>query len=219
MPSRAGKVRIKTPIDELQRSGILICLDKRNVAISPSELFCNNNLTEVEIGCGKGGVLLHRAASCSFINIIGVEWLRSYAALTADRIFRRQIGNARVVHADAGEITNYLQEETIWRVYILFPDPWPKRKHWKRRLITQTFMQLLVRRLKIGGTIYIATDHEAYFHKIRQVLNNTSGLATVTGSDQLLYDNLLRYSNYARKHATMNKNIYTLVALRYSKSD
>lgn len=215
MPSRAGKVRIKTPIDELQRSGILICLDKRNVGISPLELFCNNNLTEVEIGCGKGGVLLHRAANCSFINIIGIDWLQDYAALTADRIYRHRIQNARVLHGDAADIINYLRQETIWRIYILFPDPWPKRKHWKRRLITQRFMESLARRLKIGGTIYIATDHEAYFHKIRHALNNTRGLATVTGSDQLLYDNLLRYSNYARKYATRRKNVYTLVALRY----
>ena len=120
-------------MDKLLSSGILIrdiyTINKQSIR----RIFSNDHPIEVEIGCGKGSVLIQRARSRPDINLLGIEWLPSYAALCADRAYRHRLENIRVINADAKRVFSSLSETLIFRkVYILFPDPWPKRKHWEK---------------------------------------------------------------------------------------
>ena len=218
MLSRPGKVRIKTPIDKLLSAGILI---KGTVAIDTLQIrhiFGNDHPIEVEIGCGKGGLLIQRALSRPDINLLGIEWLPTYAALCADRAYRHGLTNIRVINADARQIFANLPASPIFRrVYILFPDPWPKRKHWKRRLIKYPFVEKLISTMEIGGIIYIATDHLHYYQQIYNIFSIMPGIALVTGNHYFLHEVLIPHSNYARKWLNGGREIYTLQAIRIER--
>ena len=217
MLSRPGKVRIKTPMDKLLSSGILIrdiyTINKQSIR----DIFSNDHPIEVEIGCGKGGVLIQRARSRPDINLLGIEWLPSYAALCADRAYRHRLENIRVINADAKRVFSFLSETLIFRrIYILFPDPWPKRKHWKRRLIKLPFIKRLIPVMEIGGTIHFATDHLHYYEQVSKLFSTVSGIALVIGSHHFLSKVLIPESNYARKWLIRGKQIYTLEVVKMS---
>ena len=205
-------------MDKLSSSGILIrdihAINKQLIC----DIFSNNHPIEVEIGCGKGGTLIHRAQSRPDINLLGIEWLPSYAAFCADRAYRHGLTNIRVINADAKQIFINLPASPIFRkAYILFPDPWPKRRHWKRRLIKHPFVEKLVSTIEIGGIIYIATDHLQYYQQIYRTFSTIPGIALITGNHYFLHEVLIPHSNYARKWLSGGKQIYTLEVVKISR--
>ena len=218
MLSRPGKVRIKTSVDILLSSGILI-RDINTVNLETiGGIFGNNHPIEVEIGSGKGGLLIQRALSRPDINLLGIEWLPTYAALCADRAYRHGLTNIRVINADARQIFANLPASPIFRkAYVLFPDPWPKRKHWKRRLIKYPFVKKLVFTMEIGGNIHIATDHLHYYQQIYKIFSIIPDIALVTGNHYFLHEVLIPHSNYARKWLNGGREIYTLQAIRIER--
>ncbi|HCD32336.1 MAG TPA: tRNA (guanosine(46)-N7)-methyltransferase TrmB [Phycisphaerales bacterium] len=120
---------------------------------------------ELEIGSGKGTFLVNQSPEHPDINYIGVEYAKAYWRHAADRIRRHSRENVRMVHAEAGFfVRNYIADGVFQQVHIYFPDPWPKAKHNKRRLVQAPFLRELHRILTPTGQIRLATDHEDYFH-------------------------------------------------------
>lgn len=120
---------------------------------------------ELEIGSGKGTFLVNQAPQNQQINYIGLEYAKAYWRHAADRVRRHAVENVRMVHAEAGYfVRNYIADSLFQQVHIYFPDPWPKAKHNKRRLIQAPFLRELHRVLTTDGQIRLATDHEDYFH-------------------------------------------------------
>lgn len=126
---------------------------------------------DLEIGSGKGTFLVRQAAACPGVNHLGLEYARAYWRHAADRLRRHGLGNARVVHAEAGAFVRHLlPPASIRQVHIYFPDPWPKKRHHKRRLVQSGFLRDLLRVLVApgaddpdAGCVRIATDHADYF--------------------------------------------------------
>ncbi len=119
---------------------------------------------ELEIGSGKGTFLIQQSRLCPQVNYIGIEYARAFWRHAADRCRRHGLPNVRLVHAEADFfIRNYVPAAAFRCVHIYFPDPWPKKRHHKRRLIQAPFLRSLHRVLQPGGTIRLATDHEGYF--------------------------------------------------------
>lgn len=124
---------------------------------------------ELEIGSGKGTFLVQQAAACPDINYIGIEYARAYWLHAADRCRRHGLTNVRMAHTEAGLfVRNYLPPATLRQAHIYFPDPWPKKRHHKRRLIQAPFLRQLHRVLEDvsddgAPMVRIATDHEDYF--------------------------------------------------------
>ena len=134
------------------------------------EIFGNANPVELEIGSGKGAFLLAAAGEHPERNFIGLEWARAYCHYAADRLRRHGRTNCRMVRAEAQEwIRAHVAEASLAAVHIYFPDPWPKTRHHKRRLVQPAFWRELERILKPGGVLRIVTDHEPYFRFIEQV--------------------------------------------------
>jgi len=133
-------------------------LDPRSWFPNPDHPF------ELEIGSGKGAYLIHGAAERPETNFLGIEYAREFFAYTADRIRRRGLENVRVLGVDAGEFLRFRVPSGIVRVlHLYFPDPWPKSRHHKRRMVQDGFLEQAHRVLTPGGELRIVTDHAEYW--------------------------------------------------------
>lgn len=119
---------------------------------------------ELEIGSGKGTFVLNQAKATPEVDYIGIEWAKQFWRFAADRIRRHCITNVKMVRAEASFfVRNYVEDNLFRQVHIYFPDPWPKKRHNKRRLFQAPFLRELHRALEPQGQIRIATDHADYF--------------------------------------------------------
>lgn len=131
---------------------------------------------ELEIGSGKGTFLRQEAALRPGDRFLGIEYVRQIAGYAADRLRRAGLSNTRLYCGDAKAlVSERIGAQTFDAVHVYFPDPWPKARHHKRRLIQAPFVAELARILKPGGELRVVTDHPGYAEQIAAVLA-TSGL-------------------------------------------
>ena len=112
----------------------------------------------LEIGFGGGEHLAAQAAAHPGIGFIGAEPFLNGISQLAGAIESRALDNVRMHDDEVQPLLEWLPEASIGRVFILFPDPWPKRRHWKRRLVSPTTLRALVRVMRPGAELRIATD-------------------------------------------------------------
>jgi tRNA (guanine-N7-)-methyltransferase len=214
---RGGETKAgEAPCAKWRASDILL---EESVASGPldlSAIFGNRGPVEVEIGVGKGTFLLARAAARPEINFLGVEWAGTYATYAADRFRRASLANVRMICCDAKHFFKIcLADHSLWRVHIFFPDPWPKQKHHRRRLIQPTFLQDVVRALQPGGQLIIVTDHQDYFRQIQQVVERTPGLAAAPMPRLADREGEVVGTNFERKYIAQGRPVYRVVRIRF----
>ena len=142
-----------------------------NDAIDPARLFGRAAPLILEIGFGDGESLAALCASYPDFNFIGVEVYRPGVGHLLLRAAELELRNLRIACADAVEmLEGVLPDACLDRVQIFFPDPWPKLRHHKRRLIQPAFAALLEQKLKRGGQLHLATDCESYARVAREIL-------------------------------------------------
>jgi tRNA (guanine-N7-)-methyltransferase len=126
----------------------------------------------LEIGCGTGTATAEMALSEPDVDLIGVEVYRPGLAQLVQRIERDDIRNIRLIRGDAVEVLErMLAPESLTGVRVFFPDPWPKSRHHKRRLLQPPTVALIASRLVPGGVLHVATDHAEYAEYIAEVGN------------------------------------------------
>ncbi|KTC78111.1 tRNA (m7G46) methyltransferase, SAM-dependent [Legionella brunensis] len=136
------------------------------------QLFGRQADTVVEIGFGMGASLLAMAEQHPELNFIGIEVHRAGIGSLAADLHEKSITNVRIVSHDAVEVfKSQLAKDSLARVQIFFPDPWPKKRHHKRRLIQPEFVKLLTERIKLNGVIHCATDWQDYAEYMLSVLS------------------------------------------------
>ena len=129
-------------------------------------LFGRNAPLELEIGAGRGDFIIERAEVFPQYNFLAVELSAKIAQLMAIRVARRALTNLRVVRMDVRPLVNLmLPDHCLAACHIYFPDPWPKSRHTKHRLLTDGFIMTLARKLAPGAPLFIATDVKAYAEK------------------------------------------------------
>lgn len=149
--------------------------------VDPMAWFESPGALEIEIGCGKGGFLLNRARVHPEIRMLGIEWANKYYRYCADRMARWDVRNVRVMRTDAKFLVlHHLPPGCVSVLHLYHPDPWPKKRHHKRRLVQVDFAQAVVRMLVPGGKWFIQSDHEEYFQQIHEVLGACAGLEEVS---------------------------------------
>jgi tRNA (guanine-N7-)-methyltransferase len=131
---------------------------------------------EIEIGSGKGSFLLQQAAREPDVNYLGIEWAGEFYAYTADRLRRSGLTNVRMLNADATEFLRWRCPSAIARViHLYFSDPWPKRRHHKKRVVQDAFMADAHRVITPGGELRIVTDHDDYWAWMEDVFARWTG--------------------------------------------
>lgn len=136
----------------------------------------------LEIGFGDGQALLQRAEAHPELDCLGIEVHRPGVGNLLLQIEKQGIQNVRVLCADAAEVLAARFDEAVFdEVHILFPDPWPKKRHHKRRLIQPQFVAILRRRLKPGGRLYLATDWQDYAEHMMRVMREAPGYRNPAG--------------------------------------
>ncbi len=179
-------------------------------------LFGNDRPVEIEIGTGKGTFLAARATARPEINFLGIEWAGAYATYAADRFRRLGLANVRMLHTDAGVFfKNCIADASLWRVHIYFPDPWPKSRHHKRRLIQSRFVNELRRVVRPGGQVLVVTDHRGYFGQIQHVFKDAPGFATIDFPAMADQDGEVVGTNFERKYIAQGRPFYKLARMRY----
>jgi tRNA (guanine-N7-)-methyltransferase len=134
------------------------------------EVFGNHHPVELELGVGKGRFLIQQAEARPQVNFVGVEWASRYFRLVAERAAKRELANFRILRDDAGKfVRDNVPDHSVSVLHVYFPDPWPKAKQQKRRLVQPPFAMEAARILSDGGLVKLATDHEDYAKQMEQV--------------------------------------------------
>jgi tRNA (guanine-N7-)-methyltransferase len=176
------------------------------------ELFGNRNPLNLEIGFGVGNFIIEMGIREPNENFIGIDFYHKGIRKVITRIAKYEICNARIVYGDAKEkIPLLFAPEELNRVYINFPDPWPKKRHHKRRLIKPNFRKSLAEKLKCGGEIHIATDHEAYAMEILDFFEKDHQLKNKNGLGTFLFQKEgIPKSKYEKKFISAGERIFYL---------
>jgi tRNA (guanine-N7-)-methyltransferase len=156
----------------------------RDIAIDPREagfvrldlakLFGNENPVVLEIGSGKGRFLISSAIEQPDVNFMGIEKSLHYHRVINERVEKRHLTNVRLINHDAFlVIRDMLPDESIREIHIYFPDPWPRKREQKRRIIRPEVLEEFRRVLVEGGGGIYVTDHREYFEAAAPLVEAT----------------------------------------------
>lgn len=134
-------------------------------------LFAGSQRQVVEIGFGNGEATVEIAKAFPETGFLGVEVHPPGVGHLLNEIRKEGLGNLRVLRHDAVEVVASLASSSVDAFHVFFPDPWPKKKHHKRRLLQPSFLTDLARVLKPGGVFYFATDWEEYAEEVLAALS------------------------------------------------
>jgi len=171
----------------------------------------------VEIGCGGGRTLIGMALARPAENFLAVERAGEYYRVLRERVTRRALRNVRVTRVEAEYLLSRLfPDECVREYHVYFPDPWPKRRHHKRRLFTSEFCANLRRTLIPGGVLFLATDHLDYY---REVLPRLQAVVAVQEHPGPWEDAPLGRTNYEVKYLKEGRPIYRLVGTKGARGE
>ena len=129
---------------------------------------------EVDLGCGDGAFLAALARENPAHNFLGIERLLGRVRSVCRKAARLDLKNARIMRMESNyAVTHLLPPGSVTTFHLLFPDPWPKRRHHRRRAFTSEFLAAIHRALITGGLFHVATDHADYFQQIERILAAT----------------------------------------------
>ena len=153
--------------DKLQNLYRVYGIELSSENTKPIELFSSHFKTiAFEIGFGNGEHIIEMAKRNPQVGFIGCEPFENGVVTTLSAIEREGLNNVRIYNGDARNLLDVLHDHSLDRVYILFPDPWRKNRHHKRRLISENLLVQLKTKIKPCGCLVIATDHANYRNDI-----------------------------------------------------
>jgi tRNA (guanine-N7-)-methyltransferase len=136
------------------------------VRLDFADLFGNAHPVVLEIGSGKGRFLIATATERPDLNLVGIEKSLHYHRVIRERVEKRQLTNVRLINHDAFPVLQKMvPDASVAEVHIYFPDPWPRPKEQKRRIVRAEVLEELRRVLVEGGSGIYVTDHKQYFEK------------------------------------------------------
>ncbi len=179
-------IRRSSPLTHSQRIGIEQHADhfvvEVGAEISSTRLFANTHPLVVEIGFGMGQALVRMAHQNPSLNFVGIEVHKPGVAQICYDAYQLQINNLRILEADALELLQqHCPDHSLHRIQLFFPDPWPKKKHHKRRIIQKANADLFASKLQSGGMLHVATDWQPYAEWILEIMDSHDAFENQAG--------------------------------------
>lgn len=195
------RVKLKCHNDE---NGTMVIVDPRLNGNDTREVW-------IEIGFGGGEHLAHQARSNAEIFHMGFEPFINGTVKLLREVEEQNLTNVAVFNGDAREVIEKLPAGSISKAFILFPDPWPKARHHKRRIIQADMLDMLQRALKKGGVVRLATDHAEYGEWMQEKFAGHKGFKQTLKTYEAPVDHII--TKYQRKGLAGNNPVF----LEYSK--
>jgi len=151
-------------------------LDSLTDRLDLEKIFGRKAPVHVDLGCGDGSFICALAQRMPDKNFLGIERLLNRVRTSARRA--AALDNVRLLRVESSYAVRYLlPAESVERFYLLFPDPWPKRRHHSRRIVTENFFGSIHAALEKNGRIYLATDDVDYFERIKELADSNPSFA------------------------------------------
>ncbi len=182
-----------------------------------AEIFkTDKECVEMEIGSGKGGFLIEYARKHPELNIIGSEWDTTWAVYAGERMLKHQIDNAQMLRGDVYFfLRDRIPDNSIDAFHMYFPDPWPKKRQHKNRLLRPEFLVQVARTLKAGKRLfYWGTDHEEYNEWALEIFSQTPNVRFLVKNEAEPTEGIM--TNFEKKYRKEGRPIYRSV-LEFSK--
>lgn len=177
------------------------------------QLFARQAPKYLEIGFGMGQSLLAMAQQHPEIDFIGIEVHKpGVGALLAD-MHDAGVTNIRVISHDAIDVLrDYVADHSIDRLLLFFPDPWPKKRHHKRRIVSSKFVQLVGLKLCSGGYLHMATDWQNYAEHMLEVMHNAGGWVNIAQNGEFVDGTQWRpETKFERRGERLGHQIFDLI--------
>ena len=165
---------------------------------------------EVEVGTGKGLFMQSAAQAVAAHNFLGTEIALKYARFAAARLAKHELPNAAVVHGDAQRLfAELLPDDTLATVHVYFPDPWWKKRHHKRRVLSESFVRDVSRTLAPGGAFHVWTDVGEYFDATLELIAAHTYLLGPREVDERQAEHDLDYrTHFERRSRLASQRVY-----------
>ena len=142
-----------------------------NKILSCQELFNNTNPCILDIGFGDGKLLTNIAKNFQHLNFIGIEVYDAGIGNILKQISENKLNNLKISNCDAIDfLENHITDKSLYGISLFYPDPWPKKKHHKRRIIDESFLNLVSKKINKDGFLKIVTDWSNYADDIIELL-------------------------------------------------
>lgn len=175
--------------------------------------FKNNSKIYIEIGMGKGNFILNNALNNPDINFIGIEKYASVASVAIKKIMEYKLDNLKIIIGDVANLGEILKNQ-VEVIYLNFSDPWPKKRHEKRRLTSENFLKLYDTFFKDKCTIIMKTDNDDLFSYSKNSLKDYGYLIEEESNDLHNTDILNIKTEYEEKFSSMGIKIKYLKAIK-----
>ena len=168
----------------IDKLGPKYMLDFDQQPLDLDALFGRHASRYLEIGFGDGKALAEMAAAQAEVDFLGIEVHRPGVGSLLQRVEQQSLTNVHVICADVVEVLKtMLLDASLDKAFLFFPDPWPKKRHHKRRILQPDFVDLLRQRLKPGGILHMATDWQDYAMHMLAVMKTSSGFTNTSSDD------------------------------------
>lgn len=165
----------------------------------------------LEIGSGKGQFILLMSQKFPEINFVGIERNVTCCGFTAKKLVENEAKNAKLIFDDAERVLFNVKDESIDNIFLNFSDPWPKKRHSKRRLTSERFLDQYYRVLKTGGSLIIKTDNDDLFAFSKEMFEGSKFNIVSCTEDYDGNDDFDAITEYEESFRSENKNINRMV--------
>ena len=174
------------------------------------EFFSKSKLA-FEIGSGKGDFIVNIAKKNPDIHYLAIEKVKTVAGMMAKKIVDEQVSNVKVFANDASIIFNEIKDNFVDIIYLNFVDPWPKKKHAKRRLTFITFLNQYYRILKDDGLLIFKSDNDGLFEFSKEEITKTKFKMVAVEENYIFDEQNDVMTEYETKFRNLNQNIHRLI--------
>lgn len=198
----------------LERLWPIFGLKLENGLLNFKEVFARESQVTLEIGFGMGNSLLAMAKANPLEDFIGIEVHRPGIGSLLASLEEEAVKNIRIFSEDARAVlAKNLPDNSLSKILIFFPDPWPKKRHHKRRLVNADFLKELVQKLLPGGLLHLATDWEEYAQEMMQAVSSLKSLKNLAGEGLYFEGEKLRpLTKFEARGRSLGHGIWDIVA-------